>query len=114
MSPLVLKVLVGVTALLPLLVALAGTLFYDKTLPETPQRIIVRTLTPLLWIVSIIGLYLYWNYFDTWQAGHFRTDGDIDTATVVSIIIFHMMSGGFAYAVAADKLSTAETEAEAT
>ncbi len=108
MSPLVLKVLVGVTALLPLLIALAGTLFYDKTLPETPQRVLVRILTPLLWIVSVIGLYLYWNYFNTWQVGHPQADGDIDTAMVISLIIFHVMSGGFAYAVAANKLSTTE------
>lgn len=113
MSPLVLKLLVGVTAVLPVFIALAGTLFYDKTLPETPQRVLVRILTPLLWIVSVIGLYMYWNYFNTWQTGHHQTDEGIDIIMVISVVIFHVMSGGFAYAVATDKLSTTETEAEA-
>ena len=114
MSPLMLKALVGVTAILPVLIALAGTLFYDKTLPETPQRILVRILTPLLWIISVIGLYLYWSYFNTWQAEHRLVDGSIDITMVISVTIFHVMSGGFAYAVAADKLSTTETKVEAT
>lgn len=112
MSPLVLKMLVGVTAISPLLIALAGTLFYDRTKPGTPQRALVRILTPLLWIVSVIGLYMYWNYFNTWQTGHHQTDEGIDIIMVISVVIFHVMSGGFAYAVATDKLSTTETEVE--
>lgn len=102
----------GVTSVLPLLIGIAGTALSEKTPASGHSHLAVRILTPMLWLGAIIAMCLYWSYFNNWQATHHEINSNIDPMAIASITLLHILSGGFAVAVAADKLSATEAESE--
>lgn len=105
MEPTILKLLVGVTAMLPMLIAIGGTALTHKTTAESSQRMVIRVITPSLWLASIIALLVYWSYFDHWQVtngGPVLNDGPI---IVFALVVFHSASAAFAISVMTDKIT---------
>ena len=93
MEPTVLKLLVGVTAVLPMLVGVAGAAFIYSNKAEGSQRMLARTFTLLLWLVSVIALYLYWTYFRHWQITNGGPSLDTGLTTVVPLAMLVACSG---------------------